>query len=391
MEEPAIHKVRAAANVVRNDVPAVAEVMDQEVPSAADVDMGPELTELSELDETFTGPPRAEKVPNVAALDIGPELRELPKFGEMIAGPPRAEEEEKEHFMTVGCDPDGDEPAGADEEWRYFKNAGDANVQPIKNVEVEVPNRKRSRPMPYFDTEAVPNDEAGLVDDCIVADTTYDKENPVIKEGHTFVDKAEFMEIIRTYAIKNEFQSKIEHSDSERSKFSKECKVDYVNNNISECFNNWIKDEKELPAVYLMDKIREKIMVKIATRKVIAEKLEGRILPSVLHELNMKSRGLHYDFTKSGPLSAEISGTTNEGKTWRKAKAESLETSSFVVDPKVMSSPGVTTRRMASLSPASPGVTTRRMASLSPASPGVTTRRMASISPGGINRRLIIE
>ena len=102
-----------------------------------------------------------------------------------------------------------------------------------------------------------------------------------------------------------------------RSKFSKQCKVDYVNNNISECFNNWIKDEKELPVVYLMDTIREKIMDKIATRKVIAERLEGHILPSVLHELNMKSRGLHYDFTKSGSLSAEISGTTNEGKTWR--------------------------------------------------------------------------
>ena len=86
----------------------------------------------------------------------------------------------------------------------------------MKNVEVEVQNRKRSRPMPYFDTEAVPNDEAGLVDGFIAAHTTYDKENPVIKEGHTFVDKAEFMEIIRTYAIKNEFESKIEHSDTER-------------------------------------------------------------------------------------------------------------------------------------------------------------------------------
>jgi hypothetical protein len=31
------------------------------------------------------------------------------------------------------------------------------------------------------------------------------------------------------------------------------------------------------------------------------------------------------------------------------------------------------------------------MSSLSPTSPGPTTRRMASISPGGINRRLIIS
>lgn len=104
MEEPAIRKVHAAAaNVVHNDVPAIPEEMDQEVPNSADVDMGPELTELPELGETFAAPPRAE-VPNAAALDIGPEMRELPEFGETIAGPPRVEEEEKEHFMTVGCD-----------------------------------------------------------------------------------------------------------------------------------------------------------------------------------------------------------------------------------------------------------------------------------------------
>jgi len=102
-----------------------------------------------------------------------------------------------------------------------------------------------------------------------------------------------------------------------RSKFSKECKVDYVNNNISKCFNNWIKDYKDLLVVDLMDKIREKIMEKISKRQEIAKRLKGHILPSVLYELNMKSRGLHYDFCKSGSLSTEISGTTNEGKTWR--------------------------------------------------------------------------
>ena len=73
------------------------------------------------------------------------------------------------------------------------------------------------------------------------------------------------------------------------SKFSKECKVDYVNNNISECFNNWIKDYKDLLVIDLMDKIREKIMEKISTRQEIAKRLEGHILASVLYELNMKS------------------------------------------------------------------------------------------------------
>ena len=83
---------------------------------------------------------------------------------------------------------------------------------------------------------------------------------------------------------------------------------------------------------------------------------------------------------------------------YRKTKSEDVEASTEVTeplniidDPKVTSSLGVIKRGVASLSSASPvGVTTRRMAFLSPTSPGVTTRRMASILPGGINHWLII-
>ncbi|CAN6223060.1 unnamed protein product [Urochloa humidicola] len=42
-------------------------------------------------------------------------------LGVTAAGPERVEEEEKEHFMEAGVDPNGDDPIGADEEWRYFK------------------------------------------------------------------------------------------------------------------------------------------------------------------------------------------------------------------------------------------------------------------------------
>jgi hypothetical protein len=101
-----------------------------------------------------------------------------------------------------------------------------------------------------------------------------------------------------------------------RSKFSKECKVDYVNN-ISECFNNWIKDYKDLPVAKQMDKIREKITEKLYTRQEIANRMEGRILPSVLHELNTKSRNLQYGIMRTGAMSAEISGIMKEGKNWR--------------------------------------------------------------------------
>jgi hypothetical protein len=76
----------------------------------------------------------------------GFERANVPQYGETIAGLPMPKEEEKEHFMTVGCDPDGDEPTGVDEEWRYFKPV-DATVndsQPAENIEIEVPKTKRA-------------------------------------------------------------------------------------------------------------------------------------------------------------------------------------------------------------------------------------------------------
>ena len=44
-----------------------------------------------------------------------------------------------------------------------------------------------------------------------------------------------------------------------------------MNNNISECFNNWIKECKGLHVDVLMDTIRDLIMEKIAIRQVIAQ------------------------------------------------------------------------------------------------------------------------
>jgi hypothetical protein len=81
---------------------------------------------------------------------------------------------------------------------------------------MEVHKRKRTCPILDFDTENVPDDESSLVDDNVVPHTTYDRENPVIKEGDTFEDKADFLETLRTYAIRNEFESRIEHSDKEQ-------------------------------------------------------------------------------------------------------------------------------------------------------------------------------
>jgi len=191
----------AAADMVCKEMPIAAYPTDREMHDVADV-AGNEIPMApGDGDDEM-----------LVDMDTEVEWREIPEYGQTAAGPPIAEEEEKEHFMTVGCDPDGDEAIGADEEWRYFTPMQQVgNVQPI-----EVHKRKRTCPVLDFDTENVPDDEAGLVDDNVVPHTTYDRENPVIKEGDTFEDKADFLETIRTYAIRNEFETAIEHSDKER-------------------------------------------------------------------------------------------------------------------------------------------------------------------------------
>jgi hypothetical protein len=113
-----------------------------------------------------------------------------------------------------------------------------------------------------------------------------------------------------------------------RAKFSGECKVDYVNNNISECFNNWIKETKSLHVDVLVDTIREMIMEKIAMRQHIARRLEGPILPSVINELKMKSRNLKYTIKGSGGLKAEVSGLTKDNYPWRHAVDLGMKTCS---------------------------------------------------------------
>jgi hypothetical protein len=66
-----------------------------------------------------------------------------------------------------------------------------------------------------------------------------------------------------------------------------------------------------------MDTIRRILMKKIATRQQIAAKLTGQILPSVINELNIKSRSLKYIINGSGGLKAEVSGLTRDNAHWR--------------------------------------------------------------------------
>ena len=92
-----------------------------------------------------------------------------------------------------------------------------------------------------------------------------------------------------------------------RSKFSPDINCDYINNNLAESWNAWIKEHKDVPVHCMADAIREKIMILFAKRRIIATAFSPGILPAVIHQLNAASRGLgHLKFSKGHPNQAEV-------------------------------------------------------------------------------------
>lgn len=91
------------------------------------------------------------------------------------------------------------------------------------------------------------------------------------------------------------------------SQFSTACKVDYVTNNLTESFNNWIKEYKAMNLDDLMDKIRQLLMIKWNQRRKVARNMEGLILPHIMKKLNERSRDLDMDVEECGDGVAEVS------------------------------------------------------------------------------------
>jgi hypothetical protein len=69
------------------------------------------------------------------------------------------------------------------------------------------------------------------------------------------------------------------------SGFNSAIKCDYITNNIAEVFNNLIKDMKDLPVCELANKLRERIMILWHNRRMIGQRLDGKIQPAILHVL----------------------------------------------------------------------------------------------------------
>jgi hypothetical protein len=104
-----------------------------------------------------------------------------------------------------------------------------------------------------------------------------------------------------------------------RSKFNEVCKVDYVNNNLAECFNSWIRKIKGLNLVDLLDRIRLMIMAKFELRqKISAEKFGGhKIIPAWMKKLNARTRNLKMSLVKRKPFEAEVTVVDKENNEWR--------------------------------------------------------------------------
>jgi hypothetical protein len=92
-----------------------------------------------------------------------------------------------------------------------------------------------------------------------------------------------------------------------RNAFNPSIKYDYLTNNIAEIFNNWIKDYKDLPVCDLANKIRLMIMQLFHKIRQIGWRLEGKILPSIIAQLNARTRGLkHLEVIKGYDYVAEV-------------------------------------------------------------------------------------
>jgi hypothetical protein len=98
-----------------------------------------------------------------------------------------------------------------------------------------------------------------------------------------------------------------------RSQFSTICKVDYVTNNLAECFNNWIKHHKSLNLDDFMDKARQLLMIMWNRRRNVAKKLDGLIMPHIIKKLNARTRELNLEVVQSLEEVAEVTTLGGNG------------------------------------------------------------------------------
>jgi SWIM zinc finger len=102
-----------------------------------------------------------------------------------------------------------------------------------------------------------------------------------------------------------------------KHQFSELSKVHYVNNNLSESFNSWIKEIKGLHVVDLLDQIRQMLMHKFNLRRTVGDKHDCLILPNIAKRLNVASRNFSNVKVTQGGNYTEVNGNDLVGNPWR--------------------------------------------------------------------------
>ncbi|KAL5760567.1 hypothetical protein ACOSQ2_019405 [Xanthoceras sorbifolium] len=80
-------------------------------------------------------------------------------------------------------------------------------------------------------------------------------------------------------------------------------KSDHNTNNMSECFNNWIKDDRDKPILTLIESLRRKVMVRFHKKWEEVEKFEDSISPYARERINdndKEDRKLHVIHGRGG-------------------------------------------------------------------------------------------
>ncbi|KAK1289148.1 hypothetical protein QJS10_CPB18g00660 [Acorus calamus] len=83
----------------------------------------------------------------------------------------------------------------------------------------------------------------------------------------------------------------------------------YLTNNISESFNAWINKARVLPIVEMVDTIRQKIMERMNSRRVMGSKWKGRIVPIAVKYIQSITEDIgEYEVRRSDDYKAEVVG-----------------------------------------------------------------------------------
>ncbi|KAK2634809.1 hypothetical protein Ddye_029601 [Dipteronia dyeriana] len=75
-----------------------------------------------------------------------------------------------------------------------------------------------------------------------------------------------------------------------RHAFEPSLKDDHVSNNMSECFNSWIREDMDKPILQLLENFRRKIMVRFYDKWAEADKLNDIITPYAQDNLTMNEK-----------------------------------------------------------------------------------------------------